>query len=111
MNVISLLFAASSAAIGFLVAWLIFRSNAAVLDSRLSTVQQELVKAHDDTTRFRELNSVLNRDMAVLGTAIVHQRGANEGKMDLLSSATEKLRESLKTLSADALTNHNHAFL
>ncbi len=111
MNVISLLFAASSAAIGFLVAWLIFRSNAAVLDSRLSTVQQELVKAHDDTTRFRELNSVLNRDMAVLETAIVHQREANEEKLDLLSSATEKLRESFKALSADALKSNNQAFL
>ncbi len=111
MNAVSLYFAALSAAIGFLVAWLIFRSKAAVLDSRLSGVQQELMNARGDAAKFRDLNSELNRAIATLETAITHEHKANEEKLDLLNSATEKLREAFRALASEALNSNNQAFL
>ncbi|HET8889936.1 MAG TPA: DNA recombination protein RmuC [Candidatus Angelobacter sp.] len=99
------------AALGFLIAWLLVRPNAAVLNSRLSALQQELAKARLEAQKFADLNTQLNAAKVKLETTIVLERKANDEKLAILNQMTEELRESFQALSAEALKSNNQAFL
>jgi DNA recombination protein RmuC len=99
------------AALGFVVAWLLVRPNAAVLNSRLSALQQELAKARLEAQKFTELNAQLNAAKVKLETTIALERKANDEKLAILNQMTEELRESFQALSAEALKSNNQAFL
>lgn len=99
------------AALGFLIAWLLVRPNAAVLNSRLSSLQQELTGARAEAAEFTRLNNQLNSAMAKLETTVALERKASEEKVALLNRMTDELRESFQALSADALKSNNQAFL
>ena len=99
------------AALGFLIAWLLVRPNAAVLNSRLSLLQQELTGARAEAAEFTRLNNQLNSAMAKLETTVALERKASEEKVALLNRMTDELRESFQALSADALKSNNQAFL
>jgi DNA recombination protein RmuC len=96
---------------GFLTAWLLVRPNSAVLNARLSLLQQELNSARAEASKTSQLNAELNSGMAKLETAVSLERKANEEKIALLDRMTSELRESFQALSAEALKSNNHAFL
>ncbi|HLK54209.1 MAG TPA: DNA recombination protein RmuC [Candidatus Angelobacter sp.] len=111
MGFASVLLVAVGAALGFAIAWLLVRPNAAVLNTRLSGLQQELTKVRGEAAKFTELNTQLNSAKVKLETTVALERKANEEKIALLSLMTEELRESFQALSADALKSNNQAFL
>ena len=110
-GLLNILFVALGAAIGFVVAWLLLRPNAAVLNSRLMSLQQELASARAEAGKFTQLNNQLNSAMAKLETTVALERKASDEKVALLNQMTEELRESFQALSADALKSNNQAFL
>jgi DNA recombination protein RmuC len=107
----NILFVALGAAIGFLIAWLLLRPNAAVLNSRLMALQQELTGARAEAGKSTQLNNQLNSAMAKLETTVALERKASDEKVALLNQMTEELRESFQALSAEALKSNNQAFL
>lgn len=111
MGLANVLLVLLSAALGFLIAWLLVRPNAAVLNTRLSGLQQELTKVRGEAAKFTELNAQLNAAKVKLETTVALERKANEEKIALLSQMTEELRESFQALSAEALKSNNQAFL
>ncbi len=96
---------------GFVTAWLLVRPNSAVLNARLSLLQQELNSARTEAAKGAQLNTELNSAMARLETAVSLERKANEEKIALLDRMTSELRESFQALSAEALKSNNQAFL
>jgi DNA recombination protein RmuC len=110
-GLLNILFVALGAAIGFVVAWLLLRPNAAVLNSRLMALQQELTGARAEAGKSTQLNNQLNSAMAKLETTVALERKASDEKVALLNQMTEELRESFQALSADALKSNNQAFL
>ncbi len=111
MNTSLLLLAALGAAFGALITWLTFRSASAVLRSSLGAMQKDLGDARAEASRLAKQNSELNSSMAALQATLAHERKASEEKQELLHQATEKLSESFRALSADALKSNNQAFL
>ena len=111
MGFASVLLVAVGAALGFAIAWLMVRPNAAVLNTRLSGLQQELTKVRGEAAKFTELNTQLNSAKVKLDTTVALERKANEEKIALLSQMTEELRESFQALSSEALKSNNQAFL
>jgi DNA recombination protein RmuC len=109
METILLLLAGAVA--GFVTAWLLVRPNSAVLNTRLSLLQQELNSARGEAAKTTQLNNELNIIRAKLETAVEAERKANEEKKILLDEMAERLRESFQALSADALKSNNEAFL
>ncbi len=99
------------AASGFLIAWLVLRSGSAVLNTRLSMVQQELTAARAEAGKFTQLNAQLKSAMDKLETTVALERKASEDKIALLHQMTDELRESFQALSAEALKSNNQAFL
>ncbi|MGC2697369.1 MAG: DNA recombination protein RmuC [Candidatus Angelobacter sp.] len=111
MGLANILLVAVGAGLGFTIAWLLVRPNAAVLNSRLGSLQQELAAARAEAVKFTQLNSHLNSAMAKLETTVALERKANEDKIALLNRMTEELRHSFQALSAEALKSNNQAFL
>jgi len=99
------------AGLGFLIAWLLVRPNAAVLNARLSALQQELAKARLEAAKFTDLNTQLNAAKVKLETTVALERKANDEKLAILEQMTQELRESFQALSAEALKSNNQAFL
>lgn len=111
MGVANILLVAVGAALGFVIAWLLVRPNAAVLNSRLTALQQELAKARLEAQKFTDLNAQLNAAKVKLETTVALERKANDEKLAILNQMTEELRESFQALSAEALKSNNQAFL
>src|SRR5206468_1480706 len=99
------------AAFGALIAWLLFRGETAGTRSRLSFTQSELASARAEVTRLTQSNAQHGAKIAALEATLVHERTANEEKLDLLNRATSELREAFQALSAEALKSNNQAFL
>jgi DNA recombination protein RmuC len=110
-GLLNILFIAVAAGLGFLVAWLLLRPSAAVLNSRLASLQQELAGARAEAAKTALLNAQLKSGMDKLETTVALERKANEEKVALLNRMTQELRESFQALSADALKSNNQAFL
>src|SRR5579859_1512714 len=103
----NILLVALGAAAGFAIAWLLVRPSAAVLNTRLSLLQQELNAARAEAAKTAQLKS----EMAKLETTVAMERKAIEEKVALLNQMEEKLRESFQALSAEALKSNNQTFL
>lgn len=111
MGVANVLLVLLGAGLGFLIAWLLVRPNAAVLNARLSALQQDLAKARLESAKFTELNAQLNAAKVKLETTVAMERKANDEKLAILNQMTQELRESFQALSAEALKSNNQAFL
>ncbi len=107
----NLVFAVIGIAIGFGVAWLLVRPGSAVLNTRLSLLQEELNSARTEAAKTSQLNTQLNAAMARLESAVETEQKANDEKRVLLEEMAERLRESFQALSAEALKSNNQAFL
>ena len=111
MGVANILLVAVGAALGFVIAWLLVRPNAAVLNARLSALQQELAKTRLEAQKFTDLNTQLNAAKVKLETTVALERKANDDKLAILNQMTQELRDSFQALSAEALKSNNQAFL
>jgi DNA recombination protein RmuC len=107
MGLANILLVAVGAILGFAIAWLLVRPNAAVLNSRLSLLQQELGVLRAEAAKTAKVKSEMDR----LEGTVAAERKSNEEKAALLNRMEEKLRETFQALSAEALRSNNQTFL
>lgn len=107
---------------GFLLGWLVFRNlqrdsaaagleRAAGLELRNQDLAERLQTAERARDELRALLSNAEARIAQLETTVTLERRSAEEKISALTDAQQKLTETFKALSADALRNNNQSFL
>ena len=108
-SVVILLCVAAGA--GALIAWLVMRARSAALFERLQSVtgEKEELEARADAMA-AELRALESRFAARDAQLTAELKGAAE-KLALVEDSREKLAESFRALSQEALLQNNHSFL
>jgi DNA recombination protein RmuC len=104
IGVIGLLF-------GSLIAWLALRSRAAALSARLSLMEKQLAAQNADLARLQQAHTDVVASKARLESALEMERKTSDEKMDLVTRASEELRNAFKAMASDALKSNNQSFL
>jgi len=104
IGVIGLLF-------GSLIAWLALRSRTAGLSARLSLMEKELATEKASLARLQEAYTGLVASRARLESALDSERKASTEKIELVTRASEELRNAFKAMASDALKSNNSSFL
>jgi len=104
IGVIGLLF-------GSLIAWLALRSRAAALSARLSLMEKQLAAQNADLARLQQAHTDVVAAKARLESALESERKTSNEKMDLVTHASEELRNAFKAMASDALKSNNQSFL
>jgi DNA recombination protein RmuC len=104
IGVIGLLF-------GSLIAWLVLRSRSAALTARLSFLEKELAAEKAHLARLEQASTELVAAKAKLESALESERKASNEKMELVTRASEELRNAFKAMASDALKSNNLSFL
>jgi len=104
IGVIGLLF-------GSLIAWLVLRSRTATLHARLSLMEKELAVEKADLARLQQAYTELVAGKARLESALESERRTSNEKVELVTRASEELRNAFKAMASDALKSNNLSFL
>ena len=96
---------------GGLLAWLVLRSRTAALNARLSLMEKELAAGKADFKRLQEAQELLVASKARLESALESERKTSNEKIELVTQASEDLRNAFKAMASDALNRNNRAFL
>jgi len=104
VGVIGLLF-------GGTIAWLALRSRSAGLSARLSLREKELEAEKASLARLQQGYTELVAGKARLESALEAERKANNEKIELVTHASEELRNAFKAMASDALKSNNSSFL
>src|SRR5580692_7621192 len=96
---------------GSLIAWLALRSRSAALSARLSVMEKELAAGRADLARLQQGYTELVAGKARAESALEAERKTNNEKIELITRASEELRNAFKAMAADALNSNNSAFL
>jgi DNA recombination protein RmuC len=96
---------------GSVIAWLALRSRTATLSARLSLMEKELAAGKADLARVQQANTELVAAKARLESTLESERKTNTEKVDLVTRASEELRNAFKALASDALKSNNSSFL
>src|SRR5271169_3653523 len=104
IGVIGLLF-------GSLIAWLALRSRTAGLSARLSLMEKELAAEKASLARFQEAHTELVASRAKLESTLESERKTSTEKIELVTRASEELRNAFKAMASDALKSNNSSFL
>lgn len=87
------------------------RSIAEAKNMRMIEMERLLKVKEDDAVHLQSEISRLRSAAAQLETSLAEQAKAAQEKLELMTSAQQKLADSFKVLSADALKNNSHSFL
>jgi DNA recombination protein RmuC len=104
IGVIGLLF-------GSLIAWLGLRSRTATLTARLSLMEKELAVEKTDLARLQQAYTEVVAGKARVESALESERKTSSEKVELVTRASEELRNAFKAMAADALKSNNLSFL
>jgi DNA recombination protein RmuC len=104
IGVIGLLF-------GSLIAWLALRSRSAALGARLSLTEKQLAAQNADLARLQQAHTDVVAGKARLESALESERKASNDKIELVTRASEELRNAFKAMASDALKSNNLSFL
>ncbi len=104
VGVIGLLF-------GSLIAWLALRSRTAGLSARLSLMENELAAEKASLARVQEAYTELVASRARLESTLESERKTSTEKIELVTRASEELRNAFKAMASDALKSNNSSFL
>src|SRR5271154_5357992 len=96
---------------GSVIAWLVLRSRTAALNARLCLMEKELAAAKADLARLQQAQTDLVAGKARLESALEAERKPSNEKMELVTRASEELRNAFKDMPADALKSNNLSFL
>ncbi len=107
----TILYVAVGAAIGALLAWLALRSRPAALQERTRMQEQDLLSLRARLDQ--QINETLRSDrrVAELEATVEQERKASQEKLELLTRASEELKNSFRALAANALQSNNESFL
>src|ERR1700692_2695352 len=104
IGVIGLLF-------GSVIAWLALRSRSAGLGARLSLREKELEAEKASLARLQQAHTELVAGKARVESALESERKTSNEKIELVTRASEELRNAFKAMASDALKNNNSSFL
>jgi len=96
---------------GSAIAWLALRGGSAALQARLSLMEKELNAGKADLSRLLQVQSELIADKARLQSTLDAERKASDEKIELVTRASEELRNAFKAMASDALESNNSSFL
>src|SRR3984957_19256491 len=96
---------------GGLIAWLALRSRSAALHARSSLMEKELGIGKVDLARVQQAHTELVAGKARLESALEAERKTSNEKIELVTRASEELRNAFKAMAADALKSNNSSFL
>src|SRR3984957_7967855 len=96
---------------GGLLAWLALRSRTASLTARLSLMEKELAAGKADFKRLQEGHELLGGGRGRGESALGSERKTSNEKIELVTQASEDLRNAFKAMASDALNRNNRAFL
>src|SRR5882762_3034507 len=99
------------ALLGSALVYLAVRSRSAAAEARLTLIEKDLATARAEFSRQQEINSRLREQPAALEATLQHERQSAAEKLDLISHATDELREAFQALASDALKSNNQSFL
>jgi len=104
VGVIGLLF-------GSLIAWLVLRSRGVAVSARLSLREKELEAEKANLARLQQAYTELVAGKARLESALESERKTSNEKIELVTRASEELRNAFKAMASDALKSNNSSFL
>jgi DNA recombination protein RmuC len=93
------------------IAWLILRSRTAALNTRLSLTDKDLATKKAEFARLLEAQTTLIADCARLESSLESERRTSDEKIELVTRASEDLRNAFKAMASDALKSNNQSFL
>ncbi len=96
---------------GSVIAWLVLRSRTAGLSARLSLMEKELAAGKADLARLQQAHTDLVAGKARVESALDAERKTSNEKIELVTRASEELRNAFKAMAADALKSNNSSFL
>jgi DNA recombination protein RmuC len=96
---------------GSLIAWLVLRSRNAGLSARLSLTEKELTAEKASLARLQQAHTELVAGKARLESALESERKTSNEKIELITRASEELRNAFKAMASDALKSNNLSFL
>ena len=97
--------------VGAVLMWLLGRARTAGLDARISLNQEQLIIAENEIEQLRNSNTELREIAARLQAEATHERESADEKLDLITQASDQLRQAFQALAADALKSNNQSFL
>jgi DNA recombination protein RmuC len=104
IGVIGLLF-------GSVLAWLALRSRTATLNARLSLMEKQLAAQNADLARLQQAHTDVVAGKARVESTLESERKTNDEKIELVTRASEELRNAFKAMASDALKSNNLSFL
>ena len=96
---------------GGLIAWLALRSRSAALHARSSLMEKELGIGKVDLARLQQAHTDLVAGKARAESVLEAERKSSNEKIELVTRASEELRNAFKAMAADALKSNNSSFL
>jgi DNA recombination protein RmuC len=96
---------------GSLIAWLALRSRTAGLSARLSLMEKQLAAQNADLARLQQAHTDVVAAKARLESALESERKTSNEKIELVTRASEELRNAFKAMASDALKSNNLSFL
>src|SRR5271170_3354710 len=96
---------------GSVIAWLALRSRTAALTARSSLMEKELATRKADLARLQQAHTELVAGKARLESALESDRKTSAEKIELVTRASEELRNAFKAMASDALKSNNMSFL
>ncbi len=97
--------------LGGVLAGLGLRSQTATLGARLSLMEKELEAGKADLARLQKAHTELIAGKARLESDLASERRNNAEKIELVTRASEDLRNAFKAMASEALKSNNSSFL
>ncbi len=96
---------------GGVIAWLALRSRTAGLSARLSLTEKELAAEKGRLERLQQDYTESMTATARLESDLENERKTSNEKIELVTRASEELRNAFKAMASDALKSNNSSFL
>jgi DNA recombination protein RmuC len=96
---------------GSVIAWLVLRSRSAGMHARLSLMEKELAAGKADLARLQAAHTEMVAGKARLESTLESERKTNDEKLELVTHASENLRNAFKVMASDALNSNSSSFL
>jgi DNA recombination protein RmuC len=96
---------------GGVIAWLALRSRTAGLSARLSLTEKQLAAEKSRLERIQRDYTESVTAAARLESALENERKTSNEKVELVTRASEELRNAFKAMASDALKSNNSSFL
>ena len=96
---------------GGVIAWLAMRSRTAGLSARLSLMEKELAAEKARLERLQQDYTESVTATARVESALESERKTSNEKIELVTRASQELRNAFKAMASDALKSNNSSFL